>query len=424
MSGARRVEACRSCGDRRLTEILSLGWMPVANALVPFEDADRPDPVFPLGIQLCPRCALVQIIHELPAEAIFGDDYPYFSSYSDSFVRHAASHAQDLLRRRALRDDAFVVEVGSNDGYLLRPLAEAGVPVLGIDPAPGPVQAAVTAGVPSLQAFFGHEVACRVRAECGPADVVIANNVMAHVPDVNNVVAGIAELLAPDGVVTVENPWIKDLVERLEFDTIYHEHYCYLSCLAVSTLFERHGLYLNDVEYFPDLHGGSLRWWFSRSLAATDAVARALDIEHRLGVGTPDFYAGFADEVEQIGAALVDLLCALRASGRRVAGYGGAAKATTLMNAAGIDNSLVEFVVDRNAAKWGRLIPGCRVPVRPPEALLEEQPDYTLLLVWNIAREVLGQQGEYQRRGGRFIVPVGEMSRRATVLEPSTRPAQ
>jgi SAM-dependent methyltransferase len=414
------VTACRSCAGRRLTEVLALGETPIANALLDPADLPSTEPSFPLGIQLCPDCALVQVTHELPAEVIFGDAYPYFSSYSDTFVRHAAEHVASLIGRRQLDAGSFVVELASNDGYLLKHFVAEGVPVLGIDPAPGPVRAALAAGVPSLQAFFGIELGRVVREEHGPADVVIANNVMAHVPDVNDFVGGIAALLADDGVVSVENPWVKDLIERLEFDTIYHEHYCYLSCLAISALFERHGLHLNDVEYFEHLHGGSLRWWFSRSPGLTPAAAERLATERLLGVGTHEFYVGLEDEVKEVQRGLAELLRSLRADGKRVAAYGAAAKGATLLNSSGIDHSLVEFVVDRNEAKWGKLMPGCRIPVRPSEALLEEQPDYALLLVWNIAHEVLEQQSEFRRLGGRFIVPVGEHTRRPTIVGPAS----
>jgi SAM-dependent methyltransferase len=416
---ARRVTACRSCGSTTLAEVLDLGTTPIANALLDPSDAAAAEASFPLGIQLCVACALVQVTHELPADVIFDDAYPYFSSYSTSFVQHAAEHVRGLIETRGVGDRSFVLELASNDGYLLKHFVDAGVPVLGIDAAPGPVEAALAAGVPTLRAFFGLEVARRVRAEHGPADVVIANNVMAHVPDVNDFVGAIAEVLADDGVATVENPWVKDLVERLEFDTIYHEHYCYLSCLSISALFERHGLHLNDVEYFEHVHGGTLRWWLSRSAARSERAQEVLATERRLGVGDAEFYAPMADEVREVQTGLVDLLRDLRGAGHRVAAYGAAAKGATLLNSSGIDASLVDFVADRNEAKWGKLMPGCRVPVLPAEALLGEQPEYTLLLAWNVAREVLRQQSEYVRRGGRFIIPVGESTRRPTIVDPA-----
>jgi SAM-dependent methyltransferase len=415
---ARPVTACRSCHSGRLVTVLDLGSTPVANALVDPARSSTPEPAFPLEIRLCLDCGLVQIAHELPPDVLFAPGYPYFASYSDTVVQHAAKHVQGLIEARLLGAESFVVELASNDGYLLKHFVAAQVPVLGIDPAPGPVLAARAAGVPSLQAFFGAKVARDVRARRGPADVIIANNVLAHVPDPNDFVAGIDELLAPDGVVTIENPWVKDLVERLEFDTVYHEHYSYLSCLAVSALFRRAGLFVNHVEYFENLHGGSLRWWLSREERISAAAAEALAAERRLGVSAPAFYAAFAKEVEEAQASLVGLLRSLRAEDKRVAAYGATAKGATLLNSAGVDASLIEFVVDKNEGKCGKLIPGCRIPVRPISALLQEQPDYTLLLAWNLEQEVLGQEAEYQRRGGRFIAPVDRHTRRAAILVP------
>ena len=243
---------------------MSLGSTPIANALVDPLDAPDTDPAFPLDVVFCATCALVQLGHALPAERIFDEEYPYYSSFSDALCAHAAAHVDQLISERALGPSSLVVEVASNDGYLLRNVVAAGVPALGIDAAPGPAAAAEAIGVPTIVGFFGVEQAQAMRDEHGPADVIVANNVMAHVPDLNDFVGGFAALLADDGVLTVENPYVRDLVEHVEFDTIYHEHYCYFSCSSVDALMTRHGLHLNDVEYFPDLHGGTLRWHIGR----------------------------------------------------------------------------------------------------------------------------------------------------------------
>ena len=405
-AAGRPVATCRACGASGLLPVLSLGSTPVANALVDPATAPAHDESFPLGIAFCPACTLVQLDYELPADRIFGEDYPYFSSYSDALCAHAKQYAEGVLRARRLGDRSFVVEVASNDGYLLRNFTAAGVPVLGIDPAPAPAAAAQAIGVRTVVGFFGVDRARAIRAEHGPADVIAANNVMAHVPDLDDFVGGFAELLADDGLLTVENPSVKDLVEHVEFDTIYHEHYCYYSTLAVDALMRRHDLHLNDVEYFPDLHGGTLRWHVGRKTARTERCERVLEEERAAGLATYDYYRTFADAVRTCQDELRALLIDLRSQGRTVAAYGAAAKGATLLNSTGIDTELVAYVVDRNPHKQGKLMPGCRLPIRPVEALLEARPDDLLLLAWNFAAEIVEQQQAYATGGGTFYVPV------------------
>jgi SAM-dependent methyltransferase len=345
-------------------------------------------------------------MHALPAEAIFGAAYPYFSSYSDVLCRHARMHALGLIADRYLDSSSLVVEVASNDGYLLRSFVEVGIPVLGIEPTAGPAAAARAIGIPTLEEFFGADLAKSLAAEGRRADVIVANNVMAHVPDLNGFVEGLATLVADDGVITIENPSVKDLVEQGEFDTIYHEHVSYFSTSAVRQLVRRHGLFLNDVERFPDLHGGTLRWWVSLHEAESPRLREALDDEERGGVTQLDHYLGFGERVQATQRALRDLLGGLRAEGARIAAYGAAAKGATLLNSSGIDVSTVEFVVDRNPHKQGRWMPGARLPILDPAALLERRPDYLLLLAWNFKDEIIAQQAEFASQGGRFIVPV------------------
>ncbi|MEO5899199.1 MAG: class I SAM-dependent methyltransferase [Ilumatobacteraceae bacterium] len=400
------VTSCRSCGSVDLRSVLSLGSTPIANALVDPAAAPDADPSYPLGIAFCPTCALVQLEFELPADLIFDEEYPYYSSFSDALCAHAAAHVADLLVSRALGTSSLVVELASNDGYLLRNVVAAGVRALGIDPSPGPAAAAEAMGVPTIVGFFGTEQARAMLAEHGPADVIIANNVMAHVPDLNDFVGGIAVLLADGGLVTVENPYVRELVEQVEFDTIYHEHYCYFSCSAVQALMARHGLHLNDVEYFPDLHGGTLRWHIGRTDQRTEQCSRFLAEEVSAGMTAFEYYSRFADRVHTCQTELVALLEDLKARGRRVAAYGAAAKGATLLNSSGIGRDLVDYVVDRNVHKQGKLMPGCRLPIRPVEVLLEEQPDDLLLLAWNFAHEIVSQQREYAANGGNFYVPV------------------
>lgn len=397
---------CRSCGGRSLRQFLSLGKTPLADNLVPPERLADQEPIFPLDVAFCPDCTLVQITEEVPAHTLFVDNYLYFSSFSDALVRHARTHVDGLVASRELGPGSFAVELASNDGYLLKAFQPHGVRVLGVDPAPDQAQAAVAAGVPTLQEFFGVELARRIRAEHGAADVVIANNVMAHVPELNDFVGGIAALLADDGLLTVENPCVQDLVDHGEFDTIYHEHFCYYSCTSVDALVRRHGMFLNHVEYFPDLHGGTLRWHIGKCEDVSRDARRRLQAERDNGVTEFAYYADFAQRVERTRSDLRALLMRLKDQGARVWAYGAAAKGSTLLNTVGLDVELVEAVVDRNTWKQGLHMPGTHQPIRPVEDLVVEQPDYCLLLAWNFADEILQQQTEYVAHGGRFIRPV------------------
>jgi SAM-dependent methyltransferase len=406
MSPASDLVACRSCGQHGLRPFLSLGKTPLADALLTSATLAEPEPRFPLDVAFCPQCTLVQILEEVPPQQLFVDNYLYFSSFSDHLLEHSKQHAQGLIAKRALGAESLVVELASNDGYLLRNFVDAGVPVLGIDPAPDQAAAAEKAGVPTLQEFFGDELARRIRAERGPADVIIANNVMAHVPDLNGFVEGMRILIADDGVITVENPYVRDLVQHCEFDTIYHEHFCYFSCTAVDRLMRRHGLFLNDVEYFPDLHGGTLRWHIGARENVSETARRYLAEEQAAGMTQYGYYADFAERVEQVRNGLLSLLQGLKSDGARIAGYGAAAKGSTLLNFVGIDGDLLDYVVDRNVHKQGCFMPGVHLPIRDPGVLVEDRPDYLLLLAWNFADEIRRQQQEYSALGGKFIVPV------------------
>jgi SAM-dependent methyltransferase len=405
---ATEVTTCRSCDGPPPRPFLSLGATPIANRLVRADALTATDPVFPLEVGFCERCALVQLTHVLSANEIFDEDYPYFSSFSDMLVRHAEKHVIDLIASRNLGPDSLVVEVASNDGYLLKAFVERGIPVLGIEPTPGPAAAAREAGVPTREEFFSADVARRLVAEGLRADVIIANNVMAHVPDLNSFVAGISILLTENGLVTVENPGVGALLAHTEFDTVYHEHFCYFSTIAVDALTRRHGLRLVGVEEFPELHGGTLRWRLQHEAAAEVApsVAAVLDAERAAGLGSFERYAGFGDDVRALQQELTTLLRGLKAAGKTIAAYGAAAKGATLLNSSGIGIDLIDYVVDRNVHKQGKYVPGARIPILDPVVLLERQPDYLLLLAWNVEKEIIAQQAEYARRGGAFIVPV------------------
>ena len=386
---------------------LSLGDMPLSDGLLAPDDLQRQEPRYPLDVAFCPDCALVQILETVPPERLFGADYPYFSSFADALLRHSAANVAARIAERQLDGSSLVVELASNDGYLLQYYRERGIPVLGIDPAPGPVAAARARGVETMLAFFGRDLALQLAADGRRADIIHANNVLAHVADTNGFVAGIGALLKDDGMAVIEVPYVKDLIDHGEFDTIYHEHLCYFSVTALARLFQRHGLSLNRVEPLA-IHGGSLRLFVGKHARADRSVAEYLQAERRAGVDRLEYYAGFSAGVARIRGALVALLAQLKRKGARVAGYGAAAKGTILLNFAGLGTEVLEFVADRNVHKQGRFIPGVRLPIVPPGRILEEQPDYLLILPWNFKEEIMGQQAEYRQRGGRFIVPVPE----------------
>ncbi len=401
---------CRSCGAPGLETVLSLGETPLANALVRNPAID-PEPRFPLDLVFCPTCTLVQITETVSPELLFRD-YVYFSSFSETMLAHARELVERFATTHRLGEASLAVEIASNDGYLLQYYKERGVPVLGIEPAQNVARVAVEQkGVPTIAEFFGLVLARRLAAEGRRADVLHANNVLAHVADLNGFVAGVREILKPDGVAAFEFPYVGDMIERCEFDTIYHEHLCYYSAGALKHLFERHGLKLVAVERVP-IHGGSLLLQAARaesSLVPDASVAALLDEERARGMDTIEFHRGFARRVLKIKEDLLALLGRLKSEGNRIAAYGAAAKGSTLLNVFGIGTETLDFVADRSTYKQGRYMPGVHVPIVSPERLREAAPDYTLLLTWNFADEILRQQDEYRRRGGKFIIPVPEV---------------
>lgn len=402
------MASCKACGHPGVETVLSLGRQPLANALLAEGQLHQPEPRHPLDLAFCSACAMAQITVSVPPEELF-TDYPYFSSYADAVTANAEALTKAVMARRHLGPESLVMELASNDGYLLKHYVHAGVPVLGIDPARNVAAEAEARGVPTLTAFFGDALAERLRSEGRTADVLHANNVIAHVPDLNGVIRGVSRVLADDGVAIVETPYVRDLVDKLEFDTIYHEHLFYYSLTSLRTLLNRHNLEVVDVERIP-IHGGSLRVYAGHRDAAqpTPAVAELLAEERQLGIGGIGYFEGFASSVRKLCQDLVRLLEGLRSDGGRIAAYGAAAKGTVLLNAAGVDAESIEFVADRNPHKQGHYMPGVHVPVVAPDAIAERMPDYLLLLAWNFADEVMKQQSDYADRGGRFIVPVPE----------------
>ncbi len=398
---------CRGCQGTPLATVLDLGETPLANSLLTEDDLAAVEARFPLVLAFCPRCALVQITHSVPPEKLFRD-YLYFSSFSDTMVEHAKRVAERLVASRRLGPQSLVIEIASNDGYLLQHYLAAGVPVLGIEPALNVAKVAIEQrGVRTLTEFFGSALADQLAAANEHADVVHSNNVLAHVPDLNGFIGGVSRLLKPDGVWVIEAPYVRDMIEHVEFDTIYHEHLCYFSGTSLSRLFHGHGLELVDVERLP-IHGGSLRLFVQhRGSATVSAAALALlEEEQRLGMDRLEYYATFGRAVNELRVQLVALLADLKARGKRIAAYGASAKGSTLLNTFGIGRETLEFAADRSTHKQGRYMPGVRVPIVPPSRLLDAMPDYTLLLTWNFSDEILRQQKAYRDAGGKFIIPV------------------
>jgi len=402
---------CRSCSSNRIESVLDFGEIPLANALLSVEQLRKPEVTYPLEFVFCRDCTLAQITETVPPECLFRE-YLYFSAISETVVQNARDITHRMRERLNLGERSQVVEIASNDGYLLQHYVEKGIPVLGIEPAQNVVSVAMQRGIRTLPEFFDEPLAKRLSAEGLLADVIHANNVVAHVANLHGVVEGIGRLLKPDGVAVVENHYVRDLIEHVEFDSIYHEHLCYFSATSFQHLFLAHGILLVDVERIP-IHGGSLRAFFQRSdgpcsLAAggQPRVRRLLEEESEARVDRIEFFQGFGQQVAELREQLLRLLRGLKQEGKHIAIYGASAKSTTLLNYFGIGRETVDYVVDRNPTKQKKFTPGTHLPIYSPERLLETRPDYVLLLSWNLESEVLGQQSLYRQQGGRFIVPI------------------
>jgi len=401
---------CRSCGAPLRHTFLDLGPQPLANSFLTREQLERGEERrFPLHARVCSECLLVQVHHGVPPEEIFSE-YAYFSSYSESWLEHAARFASLARNRLGLDRDSLVLEVASNDGYLLRDFVAQGVPVLGIEPAANVAEVARQSSVPTEIAFFGRELADDLRARGVSADLIVANNVLAHVPDLDDFVRALPKVLKPEGVISIEVPHLLRMIERTEFDTIYHEHFSYFSLLSARDALGRRGLAIFDVEEL-DTHGGSLRLWVSHDEASdrwpeTPAVGRVLEDELAAGLDTLDGYSGFAARVERVLGDLRGFLAEAKADGSRVAAYGAAAKGNTLLNAAEVTTDEVAYVVDRSPHKQGRFLPGSHLPVLEPDHVRSDRPAYLLVLPWNLKGEITAQMADVREWGCRFVIPV------------------
>lgn len=411
MTKAAPPPKCRSCGDTLTRTLVDLGETPLANSYIPPDEVDRPDLTYPLHARVCETCFLVQVDDVVPPEAIFRD-YAYFSSFSESWVAHAKHYADAATARLGLTDKSLVAEVASNDGYLLQHFVSSNIPVLGIDPALDAAEAARARGVRTETEFFGHQTATAMRRTYGPADLIAANNVLAHVPDINDFVAGFAALVSDDGVATFEFPHLLNLLQQVQFDTIYHEHFSYLSLYAVEQCFNRAGLRVFDVEELPT-HGGSLRVWacLAQNTRPDEAgLATVRKKEATFGMATPAAYEGFTAKVESIRDGLLAFLRQTKADRKSVAAYGAAAKGNTLLNYCAVTGHDIDFVVDLNPAKQGTLLPGSRIPVRAPETLQASRPDYLLILPWNLKDEISTQTDFVKEWGGKHVVAVPRLT--------------
>jgi len=406
------ISRCRFCGAELHQTFVDLGMSPLCETYPSQRDLKRGEMFYPLHVYVCDQCFLVQLEQFESRENIFSD-YPYFSSYSDSWLKHSEQYCAKMIERFGLGSQSFAVEVASNDGYLLQYFLQRGVPALGIEPAANVAKVAVAKGVPTLVRFFGTQLSEELAGEGRCADLVLGNNVLAQVPDLNDFVEGLKILLKPNGVLTLEFPHLLQLIERNEFDTIYHEHFSYFSMLTTERLLRAHGLQAFDVEELTT-HGGSLRVYACReddeSHEILPAVRKLMEEEERAGLATTQGYEGFGRRVKQTKAALLEFLLTAAKQGKSVAAYGAPGKSATLLNFCGIGKDMIEYTVDRSPYKQGRFLPGSRIPIYHPDRIRETKPDFVVILPWNLKNEIMDQLQFIREWGGRLVVPIPEVA--------------
>jgi hypothetical protein len=403
---------CRHCSSQLEQTVLDLGFSPPSNAYLTADDLHRPEKYYPLKVKVCTNCWLVQTEDYAQAGELFSADYAYFSSTSSGWLAHAASFAQAMIQRLQLNADSRVIEVASNDGYLLKNFVAAGIPCMGIEPTASTAAAAEKLGIPVLREFFGEALGKRLAANDQQADLISGNNVYAHVPDINDFTYGLKAVLKPSGTITLEFPHLMRLIEFTQFDTVYHEHFSYLSLDTVARIFKAAGLRIWDVEQLPT-HGGSLRIFGCHAednRASTAAVSAVMSEERRRGLQTPATYQGFQAQADKVKNDLLSFLIDQKRAGKKVAAYGAAAKGNTLLNYAGVKPDLLPFVCDAAKAKQNKYMPGSHIPILPPAALAENPPDYVLILPWNIADEVKEQNSALATQGVKFVTAVPHLT--------------
>lgn len=398
--------SCRSCASTNLELVIDLGQQPLANNLLRQEDLTKEEPKFPLDVHVCKDCWLMQITHIVPPVTLFSD-YIYFSSFSDQMLKHAREASLRYILEKQLGNSSFVIEIASNDGYMLKNFVEAGVPALGFEPAANVAEVARSNGVDTYCDFFGAASAKKLKDLRGPADLVLGNNVFAHAPDTNDFVSGLNIILKPTGWVVLEFPYGVEMIDKVEFDTIYHEHVFYFTLTSLIPLFSRHGMDVFHVERIP-IHGGSLRVFACHHNAEVirASVKTTLDQESTEGVKTREYYQRFSGRAEKVKNDLINFINLETDAGRKVAAYGASAKGSTLLNYVGSTAKKIEFIADRSTYKQGKFSPGIHLPILPAEFLAEKKPDYALLLVWNFAEEVIAQQETFKIAGGKFAIPL------------------
>lgn len=402
---------CRFCNEKLKHSFVDLGVSPLCQTHIKPNELNSYEPFYPLHAFVCSNCYLVQLDEYVTPDDIFSD-YDYFSSYSDSWVKHAKDYVEMVSEKLSLNENSLVVEIASNDGYLLQHFVDKSVPVLGIEPAANVAQAAIDKGIRSTVRFFGLETAKAVKNEYGSADLLLGNNVLAHVPNINDFVSGMKALLSETGTITMEFPHLMKLIEENQFDTIYHEHFSYLSLFTVRQIFAHHGMTVFDVEELPS-HGGSLRIYArhteDETRPETDSITNLIKREEAFGINNMEMYKAFEENVKETKRKLLNFLIEAKRSGKTVVGYGAPGKGNTLLNYCGIRTDFLDYTVDRSPQKQGKYTPGCRLPILDPAVIKETKPDYVLILPWNLSKEISKQNAFVNEWGGKFVVPIPEV---------------